>query len=441
MRLNLIGMGIALSLLLPQTSWGQDVPKFRQKLNEFISIALENNPKLLEAQNRIKFHKEIPSQAGSLDDPMLTFGIMNVPVDTLVLNQEAMTQKQITLSQKFPFPGKLGLREDIAAKNITVTEQDYEERKLEIKRQVKQAYFELCFILAAMDITKQNKSLLEQFIKITESKYSVGKGIQQDVLKAQVELSKIMDRLIGLNKRKKVEQAKLNTLMNKLPQEQLVISHGISKTPYSYKLEGLQSLSEEHRPILKELQAIKEKYQLAKRLAEKEYYPDFKVGIRYGLREDNPIMDRPDFVSGFVGINIPIWFKSKQSRKVTEQVYKMDMVQEALNDSKNKIFLKIKEITDEEARTSETLSLIQKGILPQARQSLEAALAGYSVDKVDFLTLLNNQVTLFNWQIKYHRELTTYEKNLADLERMVGKDLFSNNPTNPSGKGQIHDGN
>ncbi len=424
MRRNLIGMCIALSLIFPLNSWGQEALHFRQKLSEFISIALESNPRLLEAQNRIKFHKEIPSQAGSLDDPMLTFGIMNAPVDTFVLNQEAMTQKQITLSQKFPFPGKLGLRENIAAKNVTVTEQDYEERKLEIKRQVKQAYFELCFVLAAMDITKQNKSLLEQFIKITESKYSVGKGIQQDVLKAQVELSKIMDRLIGLNKRKEAEQAKLNTLMSRLPQEPIFISHGITKTPYLFKLEELQTMALDHRPVLKELQAIKEKYQLAKRLAEKEYYPDFNVGIRYGLRESNRRFDRPDFISGFVGVNIPLWHKSKQSRKVMEQVYKTDMVQETFNDSRNNIFLKIKGITDEEARTGETLSLIKTGILPQARQSLEAALAGYSVDKVDFLTLLNNQVTLFNWEIKYHRELTTYEKNLADLERTVGKDLF-----------------
>jgi outer membrane protein TolC len=135
-------------------------------------------------------------------------------------------------------------------------------------------------------------------------------------------------------------------------------------------------------------------------------------------------IERPDFVSAFVGINIPLWHKSKQSRKVAEKGFQIERVEAAFHKVQNQVFLKIKELMDEEERTGETLKLIQRGILPQARQSLEAALAGYSVDKVDFLTLLDNQVTLFKWQLKYHKELATYEKNLAELEREVGKELF-----------------
>ena len=403
--------------------WGEGSPDFRQKLDEFIAIALEQNPGLHEAQNRINVFKEITPQAGSLDDPMLQFGLMNLPVDTLAFDQADMTQKQITLSQKLPFPGKLGLREGIAAKSTAVSEQSYEGLKLELIRQVKHSFYELCFILSALDITRENKTLLEQFISITESKYSVGKGLQQDVLKAQVELSKIMDELIQLNRKKATEQARLNNLMNKLPQEPLSIPHGLQRTAFVRSIEDLQALAEKNSPFLKELKIHEERFQLAGELAEKEFYPDFNVGVRYGAREDGPRFDRPDFVSVFVGVNIPLWYKTKQSRKVAEERFRVSQVQDAYQDRRNRIFLRIKELMDEQKRATQTLELIDHGILPQARQSLEAALAGYSVDKVDFLTLLDNQVTLFRWQLKYHEELVRHEKVLAEMEQVVGTGL------------------
>ena len=102
----------------------------------------------------------------------------------------------------------------------------------------------------------------------------------------------------------------------------------------------------------------------------------------------------------------------------------MDVAQEAYNKARNQIFLGIKKLIDQEAKSSETLTLIKTAILPQARQSLESALAGYGVDKVDFLSLLDTQATLLDWEIKYHRELADYEQNLANLEQTVGKSLF-----------------
>ncbi len=397
---------------------------FKQTLKDFIAIALENNPALREAQDQIRVSQEIPSQAGSLDDPVLRFALKNLPVDTFAFDQEPVTQKEIVISQKLPFPGKLGLRTEMAQKNVDIAEENLEELKHSVIRQVKQSYFELCFVLAAIDITRQNKTLLEQFVTITESKYSVGKGLQQDVLKAQVELSKIRDELIKLDKLKESEKAKLNSLMDLMPQAPLTIPHGIAKTSFTYKIEELQALAEKHRPILEEFRLQKERYLVSRKLAEKEYYPNFNVGFKYGQREDGAFQDRPDFVSAFVGINIPLWHKTKQSRKVAEQGYRVQVAQEGFHKAKNRIFLRIKELMDEEKRGTETLQLIGKGILPQARQSLESAIAGYGVDKVDFLTLLDNQVTLLRWETQYHQELTDYEKNLAELEQVVGKTLF-----------------
>jgi len=397
---------------------------FKAVLQGFIDTALKDNPAIKEFQNRIKAAEEVPSQVSSLDDPILQFQLMNMPVDTLDFSQENMTQKLFSLSQKLPYPGKLGLKAEIAGKNIEITEQDLEEAKLTITRDVKLAFYELCFVLAATNITQENKTLLAQFVTIAESKYSVGKGLQQDVLKAQVELTKIMEQLIEFQKLEEIEKAKLNSLMNLLPQEALTIPHGIAKTSFNFTVEKLQAIAEKHRPLLSKIRFLKERYGSSKKLAEKEYYPDFNVGFKYGQREGTRMIDRPDFVSAFVGINIPIWYKTKQSRRVSETAYKVEMAGETYNKAKNQIFLNLKKLVDKEQQGGKTLQLIEQGILPQARQSLESALAGYSVDKVDFLTLLNNQVTLFKWQIRYHRELTDYEKNMAVIEQSAGKNLF-----------------
>ena len=398
--------------------------KFKSALQGFIDIALENNPAIKEFESRIKAAQQVPSQVSSLDDPILQFQLMNMPVDSFDLSQEAMTQKLFSLSQKLPYPGKLGLKAEIAKKNISITQQDLEEAKLTITRDVKLAFYELCFVLAATHITQENKTLLEQFVTIAESKYSVGKGLQQDVLKAQVELSKIMETLIEFQKLEGIEKARLNSLMNLLPQEALNIPHGIGKTDFKFSVSGLQAMAEKHRPLLAKIRSLKERFGVSKKLAEKEYYPNFNVGLKYGQREDTQAIDRSDFVSAFVGINIPIWYKTKQSRRVTETTHKVEMADQTYNKAKNQIFLKIKELVDKEHQGRKTLQLIEQGILPQARQSLESALVGYSVDKVDFLTLLSNQVTLFRWQTRYHRELTDYEKNLAEIEHSAGKNLF-----------------
>ena len=409
-----------------QNVYGEEPKKqnFKETLSDFIKEAKKKNPELREAKTRINVFKEIPPQAGSLKDPQLMFGLANLPVDSFSFSQEAMTQKQIQVSQKFPFPGTLKLRVKAADQDVNIAKANHEDLVLKVIREVKTSFYELCYINSTIETTQQNKILLAQFITIAEGKYSVGKGIQQDVLKAQVELSKIMDELIELNQLKQAETGKLNVLMNRLPQAKLNIPHGLAQSPFKFKLEELQKMAETKRPFLKAIKSSIEKFKIKKLLAEKKYYPDFNVGFKYGQREDSLIDSHPDFVSAFVSINIPIWHKTKQSRKVLEENFRIQAFREGYDKAKNQVYLAIKIALDQEAKSSKLIKLIKTGIIPQARQSLESALAAYSVDKVDFLTLIDNQVTLLKWEIKYHRELTDYEQNLAMLENLVGKELF-----------------
>ncbi|PIQ98686.1 MAG: hypothetical protein COV66_15530 [Nitrospinae bacterium CG11_big_fil_rev_8_21_14_0_20_45_15] len=397
---------------------------FEEVLKNFIDTAVQNHPLLGEADQHINALNEIPAQVSSLEDPVLEFGLYNLPTNSFAFDQEAMTQKKVVVSQMFPFPGKLGLKELSAEKDVEMARQHRDELRLLIERDVKLSFYELCFLKAAQETTLENKKLLQQFVEMAQTKYSVGKGLQQDVIKAQVELSKIMDELLRLGQLEATEKGKLNSLMNRLPQDPLHIPHGIQKTQFNFDIEQLQELSVDNRPLLKEAQALIARSMAGNALAQKEYYPDLNVGVSYGQREDSLQTRHPDLVSAFFKVRIPLWQSSKQSKKVSETSYRIEYARETYRKLKNKIFMEIKEATDQENKGARLLELIGEGIIPQARHSLESAMAGYSVDKVDFLTLLDNEATLFKWQIKYHRELTNYEKNIATLEYTVGKSIF-----------------
>lgn len=417
---------LIITLLVSPSAWSAEKrhEAFKHTLAGFIEEAIISNPSLSEARNKIHLYKQIPDQRSSWKDPMLTLGLVNMPVDTFSFRDEAATQKRVQLTQEIPYPGKMNLEKQAAEKDVSIAQWNLKEIELKIIRQVKESFYELCFINLTIETTEQNKILLKQFVTIAETKYSVGKGIQLDVIKAQVELSKIMDELIELRQLQANETAKLNILMNRLPQEPLSIPHGLSKTDFNFDIQTLQELAQKNRPFLQGIQSTISKFRLTKQLAEKEYYPNFRVTVRYSQRQDSLTEERPDFVTGFIGVNIPIWFASKQSKKVAEENYRIETAKETYNVAKNDIFLKTKLIMDKEAKGRKSLRLIKNGIIPQARHSLESALAAYSVDKVDFLTLIDNQVTLLKWEIKHHRELTDYEQNLAALEHVVGQTLF-----------------
>jgi outer membrane protein TolC len=393
-------------------------------IDKLIEEAVNNNPELKAFEERIHVFEEKPSQAESLDNPRLKLSIMNLPVDTFRFNQAPMTQKQISIMQKFPFPGKLTLKGNMAEKALEIVKEEYVDKKNNIIMKVKVAYENIIFIYNAIEITERNKDLLREFVKIAETKYTVGKGIQQDVLKAQVELSKIIDRLIVLEQKRQSSVARLNTLLNRPTQMPFTDIGQRKQTSFNLTFENLQKIAEEEQPVLIGLKHLIERFRFSYKLAEKDFYPDFDVGISYGQRDDSLTEERSDFLSGFITINIPIWYKTKESRKVAEEKANMRKATEQYNSMKNEIFFQIKDILTDIERYNQEIELFNTGLIPQSTLSLESAIAGYKVNKVDFITLVNNQITLYNYEIDYYRALTGYEKKIAELEAVVGKRLF-----------------
>ena len=395
-------------------------------LDFFVKEALQNNPDYLSAKDRLHSAQSQIPQAGALPDPNLGFAVMNLPINSFEFNQEPMTGKKVSLMQMFPFPGKLGLKEDIAVSQAKVIEFQVEELKNNLIKNVKLTYYNLFFVEKSLDIVEKNKVLLKQFISVAETKYSVGKGLQQDVLKAQVEFSKLNDKLISLNQKQKQLVFQLNKFLHtdiktpvpKLPE--------LNNTELNFSLENLQELGLDYPPLLKSWIALTEKATSVTKLAKKGYLPDFRLGVAYTQRADLLSGKKMyDFFSAEVKMSLPLYFYKKQSKKVEETQQLISSVEEKYQAVKNEVFFQIENNLTELKKNEQLVDLYKTGIIPQASQSLNSAMSGYQVDKVDFLTLINNQMTLFIYEMEYFRVLTDYEKSIAQLETAVGKELVT----------------
>ena len=184
-------------------------------IKEAIATAVEDNPNLAQMLARHKAFLEIPSQTGSLPDPTINLNAMNFPTTNFSSSQESMTQMQIGFSQAFPFPGKLSLKKEVSKFKAAAANNDVDEVRLELKERVKSSWWQVYFLDKSLVILDHNLNLLRQFIKIAQTKYKAGKGLQQDVLLAQLELSKLLDQKIQLESFRKNQVAKLNSLMGK----------------------------------------------------------------------------------------------------------------------------------------------------------------------------------------------------------------------------------
>ena len=419
-------------------------------LDGLIQEAIENNPEIAASRNKKNALWERPSQVKAWDDPRLTFGVTNLPTDDFDFNKQEMTQKTVSIMQQIPFPGITSLREKVAVEEAKSADSQVEDIKARIVKEVKKAYFRLYFINESIKITEANEDLLKKFVKFTQTKYEVGKGLQADILKAQVELYKMQEKLIDLRQGQATLQAELNMLLNRDRANPIKGKPVLKNTVFNFTLAELEETALASNPRLLSLKHLIERSEAEHSLAKKMYFPKFTITASYGQRDNRlderpfparvtaadgssndvtvlPLTDdrhRPDFFSFLVGINIPLWFKSKQNKGVSEAYYRVAQAKSQYESVKNDIYFHLRDMNARITKGKDLIELYKDSIIPQAEQSLNADMAAYQVGKIDFLTLLSSQITLFKYEIQYRRVMSDYERDLARLEAVVGKRLF-----------------
>ena len=393
-------------------------------LESALTTAVSENPSLAQMLARSKAMAAIPSQVGTLPDPEISFNAMSLPVKTFNLRQEDMTQMQIGISQTIPFPEKLALREQAATYEAEAANQNVTEVRLQLLSDVKTLWWLIFYLDHVIQVVDNNHTLLQQFVEIARVKYEVGMGLQQDVLTAQLELSKLLDQKIILTGTRRTAVAKLNALLDRpanhvieLPQTVVI------KLPVILSEQQLYQTAQTSRAILEGNRQTINAAQSRLELAKKDYLPDFKVDVAYGNRQNMQAGDRrSDLLSAGLTVNVPIFTDRKQDKAVDQRASEVMQEKYALQDQWNNVRSQISQSCSNYQQAKEQFVLYETGIVPQARQTVASMLAAYQVNKVDFLNVIRSQMTLFDYETQYWKAFTEAQQALAGLTAAVGKE-------------------
>jgi len=393
-------------------------------VEDAVREALGNNPALQSALHTAKAQRRRVPQASSFSDPKLSVNWMGNITPFSVQTNDPSSYRGVAAMQELPFPGKRKLRGTMAGKEADAAQADYDALCRRLTADVKTTYYDYWYYDKALQITLQNKNLLQKLSQIAEARYRVGKGLQQDVLKSQVELSLLLQKLTVLQQQRATAAARLNALLALPPEKPLAPPADIAgPAPLSYSLARLYELADRTDPGLQREQRMAERSQLAVALARKDYYPDLSVGYMY---EQRPLL--PDMHGFTFTVNIPVFYKSKQRQQLAEAGEQAAAAEKSRQNRQNELDFQVKQQYLEAKASEQLLQLYSHGLVPQSSLALDSSMSAYEVGTADFLTVFTNFSTVLNYQVDYYRELANYQSSLAQLESLTGVELTSTHP-------------
>lgn len=392
---------------------------------------LENNQGLKALEQKVAALKEEVWAAGALDDPRLGFGLLNLPADSFRFDEQPMTQKQITLAQRIPWFGKRDLKTQRAVLNALKQESVLKARRLQLIRDLADAYYHLGFVDASLDINERLSRHMDQIAQVAESRYGSGKGLQQDILQAQVEQSRLMDRRNTLIRERRSLEDRINGLLNRSTYTPVLAPAKESLPELEGSLEAWQAITSESNPNLQTRRIEIEQAKVDIELAGKAYYPDPDLKLAYGQRDDDTLdNDRSDFVSATISFSLPVWSKRKQDRRFEAAAKRHEAAQAQFRDLAARLPHQVDAVAAELDQIKENYTLYTEALLVQASQWTESARFSYEVGKVNFNTMVSAQLQELKIARQAKRYLYQYYRKMAVLDNLMGGRLHGNDDQN-----------
>ncbi|MHC4611861.1 MAG: TolC family protein [Planctomycetota bacterium] len=395
-----------------------------KNLRDFIVHALEHNPEVKAAEE--------DARANVLTTKTLPEPIRTAEGDNFFI---------LGLRQKLPVPGKLDRAGRIALAETRMAIEQLEQTRLRVIADVKRAYFQLYIIDRTLEITADNQDVLRGLIEVARGQVAAGKRQQQDVLRAQVELSSLEARLIELRRRRTVARAMLNTLMNRRPTRPIPAPLPFGVRQVDVQLDKLLARGKKVNPQLRRFERRIERDRQAVELARLAYWPDFTVGFEWMEMEPrepfgNPARDAKgrarvaeqmsedgsDNWAITLGFNLPIWL-DKIEAGIREAKGRLAASRYRYTSARNGVYFEIEEALTRVRAQQELAEIFDTTIIPQARQTYEVSRSGYAAGVSDFQYVIDNWQKWLMFTIQYHRAIGELERGVADLEQAIGLSL------------------
>lgn len=393
-------------------------------LQEAVNAALFSDRGIVRYQQQARSVLELSVAAGQLPDPRLKLGMNNLPMDTFDLDQEPMTQISLGFSQQFPAGSTRALRREVAEMGSAAIQQRADLRRMEVVHATRLQWYDLYYWQQALRLYKADQALYEQLLSITHSLFSVGKKQQQDVLRAELEISRLQERLIISRENRNAVQAELSRwvgdralgaqLPKLLPTLAQIKFNGDKASDISRQLNGHPRL----RQLRKEVQRSKSLI----RLAEQQYQPNVGIDLSYGYRDGENVdgSERADFASLMISIDMPLFTEKRQDRQVAAQVALYGSEQARYDDALRE---QVAEVLAQRSRWQQLCDRRQwfeDDVLKKSKAQAQATLNAYQSDTADFSELMRAYISDQKTQLDYQRLRVDEQKALAELHFLAG---------------------
>jgi cobalt-zinc-cadmium efflux system outer membrane protein len=386
--------------------------------------AREANPTLEQAvaSAAAAQHRIVP--AGALEDPRFAYEASNVPTGDLNFDSTPLSGHQLGLRQKLPFPGLLSQRESAAREGAEAAQLRVEDQRFLTEGAVESAWAELGFAQQALDITHRNIELLRQLSSTAETRYRVGRGLQQDVLRAQVELTALLQERLRREEAIETAHARLIELLDLPSSTRLPRTSDLHLSTSAPLLESIVASLDERSARLRAAHKRVAEARSQVRVAELEGYPDVDLGIGYRVRArvaGDPV-EGDDFLSAGLTVRLP-FDRSKWRARVAESNALLRRAQAELRALRAALVSLTQRAHASLVRAASEEALLETGLVPQARQSLESSRSAYEVGRIAFLSLLDSQVRLLGAELQLARVQADKRLAFAALESAAGEKL------------------
>ncbi len=396
-------------------------------LEHLVEKAIELNPNIKMLQAKLEAAKSKPAQNSNLPDPILSIGATNLPVNSFSFTQEPMTGKMVSLSQAFPFPGKLSTSSEVIEQDIEVVRKEIEEEKNKLRLKVANSFFQLSFVREKIRLTESTKELLKTIKEVVQTKYEVNEASQQNIFKIELELSKLDDALFEMQSQEQIALGTLNALLFQNSNSHIE-SLGLEPT-YFFDIpvtDSLLIIAKSNKPALAQIQLMKNKALKMQELSEYEFYPDFNLTLQYSQRDEIAATntDLNDFFSVILGIKLPINYGGKKSAKISEAVSLQQLYDEQYQNNLQMLRISLETSAAKLKYLIEREKLIENASLIQAEENFNSALASYQVNKIDFINVADALNKLLSIQIDLYKIRTDYLQEIAQVEYLTGSNFL-----------------
>jgi len=393
-------------------------------LDDYIVYAALCNPGLRAAFETWKAKLERVVQTETLPDPRLSYTYYIREVETRVGPQE----QRLGVAQSFPWFDKLSLRGNVAVEEANAAREQFDARRLLLEYRVKDLYYELCYLAQAIRITEGNIDLLQQIEGVAQAKYRVGSPNHPDLIKVQVELGKLEDRLASLEDLGRPLRAEFNAELNRAEDAPVPWPDPRRIPEASVDEVALVAWLRDGNPELRALGFAVRRDEEALRLAGRDYYPDFTVALDWidtgkAINPGVPDSGKDPWLAS-ISVNLPVWW-AKYRAGEREARARLRASRSMRTDRERTLVAELERVLYRYRDAGRKVSLYRDTLIPKGQESLETITAAYQADRADFLDFIDAQRVLLEFELDFERARSDRAQSLAALERLVGRDVVS----------------